>query len=66
MCLNVLNVCPDCQTQILADVPGKPSWFKTEVVTVYLSWQKDHALMKEIAKGPAKRDPRVQTIMRVK
>ena len=34
MCLNVLNVCPNCQAQILADVPGKPSLFKTEVVTV--------------------------------
>ena len=31
--MNVLNVCPNCQIQILADVPGKPSWFKTEVVT---------------------------------
>ena len=28
-----LNVCPDCQRQILADVPGKPSLFKIEVVT---------------------------------
>ena len=28
-----LNVCPNCQTQILADVPGKLSLFETEIVT---------------------------------
>ena len=29
----MLNVCPNCQTQTLADVPGKPSLSETEVVT---------------------------------
>ena len=33
MCLNVLNVCPNCQAQILANVPGKLFLFETEVVT---------------------------------
>ena len=31
-----LNVCPDCQAHILADVPGKLSLFGTEVVTLCL------------------------------
>ena len=28
-----LNVCPNCQAQILADVPGKPFLFEIEIVT---------------------------------
>ena len=39
MCLNVLNVCPDCQIQILANVPGKPFLFKTEIVTSSLLYR---------------------------
>ena len=34
-----LNVCPNCQTQIFADVPGKPFLFEIEIVTFSLLYR---------------------------